>query len=119
MIKSPSPICSGVPPLGDDGSAWLRAELMEEVSLLLTLLRSLVRLRLVPALRRQSGLYVRDLAELADCIFTSISAHINKLMLLGVIRAEHDGQMVRYTLLKVEEVDCLEPLLRCSVGVDA
>lgn len=90
-----------------------------EASHLLALLGSPVRLRLVLALRRQSGLCVCDLAELADSNLALVSAHLQKLKLSGVVRAQRDGQMVRYTFLKVEEVDFLEPLLRCSVGVDA
>lgn len=124
MTKKPPPICCGGPTLGDDGIARLRAELptpelVEEAGRLLALLGSPVRLRLVLALRHQSGLCVCDLAELAESNLAAVSAHLQKLKLSGVVRAQRDGQMVRYTLLKVEEVDCLEPLLRCSVGVGA
>lgn len=124
MTKKPPPICCGGPSLGDGGIARLRAELpapelVEEASRLLALFGSPVRLRLVLALRRQSGLCVCDLAELADSNLAAVSAHLQKLKLAGVVRSQRDGQMARYTLLKVEEVDCLEPLLRCSMGVDA
>lgn len=123
MSRNPPPIrCCG-PSLGDEEIGRLRAELpapelVEEAGRLLALLGSPVRLRLVLALRRQSGLCVCDLAELADTNLAAASAHLQKLRLSGVVCSQRDGQMIRYTLLKVPEVDCLEPLLRCSVGVD-
>lgn len=123
-MKKSLPTCCGGPSLGNEGISRLRAELpvselVEEAARLLALLGSPVRLRLVLALRRQSGLCVCDLAALAESNLATVSAHLQKLKLSGVVRAKRDGQMIRYTLLKVEEVDCLEPLLRCSVGVGA
>ena len=122
MTGNLPPQCCGGPSLGAEGVARLRAELpaqevVEEISGLLALLGSPVRLRVVLALRRQSGLCVCDLAELTGTNLAAVSAHIQKLRLAGVVRSQRDGQMVRYTLLKVEEVNQLEPMLRCALGV--
>lgn len=121
--KITSSECCGGPSLGAEGFAHLRAglppqDVVEEISGLLLLLGSPVRLCVVIALRRQSGLCVCDLAELTGTSLAAVSAHLQKLKLAGVVRSERDGQMVRYTLLKVEEVDRLEPMLRCAPGVN-
>lgn len=123
MTSSNLTTCCGGPTLGADEISSLRGDLphtdvIEEVSGLLALLGSPVRLRAALALRRQSGLCVCELAELTGTNLASISAHLQKLRLAGVVRSQRDGQLVRYTLLKVEEVDQLEPLLKCALRAE-
>jgi DNA-binding transcriptional ArsR family regulator len=119
--KTSSQMCCGVASLGKDGVAVLRSEIpdswaVEGLADLLAMAGNPVRLHLLLALLRREGLCVCDLAELVGMSSAAVSAHLQKLKHSGVVSSRRDGQMIRYSLVKREELEVLESLV-AAVGV--
>lgn len=65
------------------------------------------RLRILFYLTQAEELCVCDLAELLGLNMTTVSAHLNKMKLQGVLKTRRDAQMIHYSIADPERVGLL------------
>lgn len=65
------------------------------------------RLRILLYLTEAEELCVCDLAALLDLNMTTVSAHLNKMRLQGILKTRRDAQMIHYSIADPERVGLL------------
>lgn len=65
------------------------------------------RLRILLYLTEAEELCVCDFAELLDLNMTTVSAHLNKMRLQGILKTRRDAQMIYYSIAAKERVSLL------------
>jgi DNA-binding transcriptional ArsR family regulator len=65
------------------------------------------RLRILLYLTEAEELCVCDFAELLDLNMTTVSAHLNKMKLQGILKTRRDAQMIYYSIADKERVSLL------------
>lgn len=65
------------------------------------------RLRILLYLTEAEELCVCDLAALLDLNITTVSAHLNKMKLQGILKTRRDAQMIHYSIANAERVGLL------------
>lgn len=65
------------------------------------------RLRILLYLTEAEELCVCDLAALLDLNMTTVSAHLNKMKLQGILKTRRDAQMIHYSIADPERVGLL------------
>lgn len=65
------------------------------------------RLRILLYLTEAEELCVCDFAELLDLNMTTVSAHLNKMKLQGILKTRRDAQMIYYSVADKERVSLL------------
>lgn len=65
------------------------------------------RLRILLYLTEGEELCVCDFAELLDLNMTTVSAHLNKMKLQGILKTRRDAQMIYYSIADKERVSLL------------
>lgn len=65
------------------------------------------RLRILLYLKEAEELCVCDLAELLDLNMTTVSAHLNKMKLQGILKTRRDAQMIYYSIAATQRVSLL------------
>lgn len=65
------------------------------------------RLRILLYLTQAEELCVCDLAELLGLNMTTVSAHLNKMKLQGILKTRRDAQMIHYSIADPERISLL------------
>ncbi len=65
------------------------------------------RLRILLFLTEAEELCVCDFAELLNLSMTTVSAHLNKMKLQGILKTRRDAQMIYYSIADKERVSLL------------
>ena len=65
------------------------------------------RLRILLYLTQAEELCVCDLAELLGLNMTTVSAHLNKMKMQGILKTRRDAQMIHYSIADPERVGLL------------
>lgn len=111
-IKQNSEICPGGSTLSSKGLAAMKKKVqangdVEALAEFLSIAGNPQRLRILLYLSEVDELCVCDMAELLDMGVTAVSAHLNKMKMLGVLKARRDAQMIYYSIADKERMKVL------------
>lgn len=111
-IKSDSTVCPGGTTLDATGLAEMKEKVqangdVDALAEFLTIAGNPLRLRILLYLSEVRELCVCDFAELLDVGMTTVSAHLNKMKLQGVLKTRRDAQMIYYSIADKERMKVL------------
>ena len=111
-IKTGAALCPGGTTLDASGLARMKEQVrangdVDALADFLSIAGNPHRLRILLYLSEVEELCVCDVADLLDLSMTTVSAHLNKMKLQGVLKTRRDAQMIYYSIADKERMKVL------------